>query len=102
MFCVKKILKTAAELELCLCTILFKTFSRAEAQVSWFCFAEVSAFLATVCSGVSFISAARIALSASLIMNPDHDSFMADWICVFAVLNLLVLPFIMKLEAETT
>lgn len=49
-----------------------------------------------------FISAARIALSASLIMNPDHDSFMADWICVFAVLNLLVLPFIMKLEAETT
>lgn len=26
-----------------------------------------------------FISAARIALSASLIMNPDHDSFMADW-----------------------
>jgi len=49
-----------------------------------------------------FVSAARIALSACLIMNPDRDSFTADRLMCLCSLNLLVLPFTVKSEAKTT
>lgn len=49
-----------------------------------------------------FISAGRIALSASLVMNPDHEALWLIGRCAFAALNRLVLPFTEKLEARTT